>query len=107
MPSDIAVSAPPPPGLRVPPYSQEAEMGVLGSILLAADTVLDLCIEQQVVEASFHVPGHRTIYEAVLALSKHGTAIDVRSKSRIGQGDMGANARRIYDYLNNLEAALE
>ncbi len=77
MPSDIAVSAPPPPGLRVPPYSQEAEMGVLGSILLAADTVLDLCIEQQVVEASFHVPGHRTIYEAVLALSKHGTAIDV------------------------------
>lgn len=39
--------------------------------------------------------------------SADGTAIDVRSKSRIGQGDMGANARRIYDYLNDLEAAFE
>ena len=31
-----------------------------------------------------------------------GTRVDVRSKSRVGESDVGANARRIRDYLANL-----
>ncbi|MCC5794555.1 MAG: DUF1499 domain-containing protein [Chromatiales bacterium] len=35
-----------------------------------------------------------------------GTAVDLRSKSRVGQGDVGANARRIRVFLQRLQAAL-
>jgi uncharacterized protein (DUF1499 family) len=34
------------------------------------------------------------------------TRVDVRSKSRVGRGDMGANARRVRDYLSSLQARL-
>ncbi len=34
------------------------------------------------------------------------TRVDVRSKSRVGRGDMGANAKRVRAYLAALEAAL-
>jgi uncharacterized protein (DUF1499 family) len=34
------------------------------------------------------------------------TRVDVRSKSRVGRGDMGANARRVRDYLAALQARL-
>lgn len=34
------------------------------------------------------------------------TRVDVRSKSRVGRGDMGANARRVRDYLGSLQARL-
>lgn len=34
------------------------------------------------------------------------TRVDVRSKSRIGRGDMGINARRIRDYLSTLQSRL-
>lgn len=33
-----------------------------------------------------------------------GTNVDVRSKSRVGMGDMGTNARRIRSFLDQLEA---
>lgn len=35
-----------------------------------------------------------------------GTRIDVRSKSRVGRGDMGVNARRVRSYLSSLQARL-
>ncbi len=34
------------------------------------------------------------------------TRVDVRSKSRIGRGDMGANARRVRDFLSALQSQL-
>jgi uncharacterized protein (DUF1499 family) len=40
----------------------------------------------------------------VMALDT-GTQIDMRSRSRVGKGDFGANARRIRDYFAQLEAA--
>lgn len=35
-----------------------------------------------------------------------GTRIDVRSKSRLGRGDMGVNARRVRNFLRSLQARL-
>lgn len=35
------------------------------------------------------------------------TRVDVRSKSRVGRGDMGVNARRVQDYLTALRARLQ
>ena len=76
MVSDPGVSAADPRNERVPPYSEEAEKGVLGSILMDWARVVDICIEQQLVPGSFYVPAHALIYEAVLALSHAGKAID-------------------------------
>lgn len=36
-----------------------------------------------------------------------GTIVDMRSKSRIGRGDVGVNAQRIEDFLEELEENLE
>jgi uncharacterized protein (DUF1499 family) len=37
----------------------------------------------------------------------YGTYVDVRSKSRVGMGDMGVNASRIREFLERLSADLE
>lgn len=62
---------------RVPPHSEEAERGVLGSVLLDAARVIDLCIEGQLLPESFYVPTHRMIYDAILALHGDASAVDV------------------------------
>lgn len=35
-----------------------------------------------------------------------GARVDARSRSRLGQGDMGANGARLVAYFNRLAAAL-
>ena len=62
---------------RVPPHNAEAEKGVLGSILLDSDRVMDLCIVNQIVPESFYLPSHKLIYAAMSELSGNGSAIDV------------------------------
>jgi replicative DNA helicase len=62
---------------RLPPYSEQAERGVLGAVLLDAERVLDLCIERQLTPESFHVPAHRLVYEALLELSRAAKPVDV------------------------------
>ena len=43
---------------RIPPYSEDAERGVLGSALLDAGRVVDLAIERGLRPESFYVPAH-------------------------------------------------
>lgn len=62
---------------RVPPYSEEAEKGVLGSILLDSVKVIDLCLESQLAPESFFVPAHRTIFQTFIDMLSQGMAIDV------------------------------
>lgn len=62
---------------RIPPYSEEAERGVLGSVLLDFGRVMDLCIERQLISESFYVPAHRIVFEAMLDMSKRGSVIDI------------------------------
>ena len=66
--------------LRTPPHSEEAELGVLGSILLDAATgdsrVLDLCTEQGITEESFFAPTHRLLYETLVEMSRGAMTID-------------------------------
>jgi replicative DNA helicase len=62
---------------RVPPYSEEAEKGVLGSILLDPERIVDICLEQQLVPDSFFVPAHKRIFEIAVEMSKNGEAIDI------------------------------
>ncbi len=62
---------------RVPPYSEEAEKGVLGSVLLDSARVMDLCIQAQLDEVSFFVPAHRVIYRVMRDMASDGKAIDL------------------------------
>ncbi len=62
---------------RIPPYSEEAERGVLGSALLDATRVIDLCVEKRVVPDSFHTPAHQTIYEILVDMNNAGRVIDL------------------------------
>lgn len=62
---------------RVPPHSEEAERGVLGSILMDAGRVVDLAIERQIRPESFYIPAHRVLYEHVLDLHEKGRPVDL------------------------------
>jgi replicative DNA helicase len=62
---------------RIPPYSDEAERGVLGSILQDFENALEVCCDAEVVAESFYVPGHRVIFEAIASLDARQAAIDL------------------------------
>lgn len=61
---------------RTPPHSAEAEVGVLGAILLDAGVVMNLCVERQLEPDSFHIPLHRTVYEVMLELFNANRPVD-------------------------------
>lgn len=79
------------PGARVPPHSSEAEKGVLGSILLDASRVMDLCLGEGLIPESFYFDAHRRLYDEFVALQRAGTAIDllttVEHLRRVGRLD--------------------
>lgn len=77
MPPDAATSMQSARSERTPPYSEEAEKGVLGSIFLDAARVMDLAIENQLQPESFFTPAHRIIYGVMLDMLTDGVPIDV------------------------------
>lgn len=72
-----AVTAVSPALLRVPPHNAEAERGVLGSILLDAGRVMDLCLSQGLLPESFYVPKNRTLFTVLVEMQRAGAAIDL------------------------------
>jgi replicative DNA helicase len=61
---------------RTPPYSLEAEVGVLGSALIDAERVLDMCTQQKVTSESFYVGNHRSIFTSLTDLMHKGRPVD-------------------------------
>ena len=59
---------------RSAPYSEEAERGVLGSILIDSKKVLELCDKAGINDDSFYVPAHRIIYGTIREMK--GMVID-------------------------------
>jgi uncharacterized protein (DUF1499 family) len=59
------------------------------------------------IEATDTVPWWGFKDDVVIRLTPQGTGtrIDVRSKSRVGKGDLGVNANRIGDYLARIADA--
>ncbi|MEI6970656.1 MAG: replicative DNA helicase [bacterium] len=73
---------------RLPPYSDEAEKGVLGSVLQDAD-LMDLCIENHLLPESFYVPSHRVIFETLMEMSQKRHPIDVLTvTNRLREGGL-------------------
>src|SRR3990167_292422 len=73
-------------GLRIPPHSLEAEMALLGSIMLRPDAIYEVL--DIVIPASFYFEKHRTIFEAMLELFGKHSPIDILSlSSRLKEKD--------------------
>ncbi|HMP77260.1 MAG TPA: replicative DNA helicase [Kiritimatiellia bacterium] len=62
---------------RIPPHSEDAERGVLGSLMVDAQRAVDLAIERQIRAESFYVPNHRTIYDVIVDLHDKGRPVDL------------------------------
>jgi replicative DNA helicase len=73
---DVAAKA-----ARVPPHSEEAERGLLGSMLLDAERVVDLCIEGQIAPESFYVQWHRVLFELLVDMHNEGRPVDLLTVS--------------------------
>ncbi|MEX1119594.1 MAG: replicative DNA helicase [Terrimicrobiaceae bacterium] len=58
------------------PSSIDAEKGLLGSILLAPDRVVDDCIQQKITPDYFHLPSHALIFETALTMRDTSKPVD-------------------------------
>src|SRR5947208_11216623 len=79
-PPDSALAspaAPDLPGLAAPPHNLEAEMSVLGSILISDRTLYALVIEEGLKPEDFYRERHKSIYQAMLELYHESEPIDV------------------------------
>ena len=74
-------------GLRIPPHSMEAEMALLGSIMLRPDAIYDML--DIVTPPSFYFEKHKTIFETMLELFGKHQPIDILSlSSRLKEKDL-------------------
>jgi replicative DNA helicase len=62
--------------LRAPPSSKEAESGVLGSILLDSQRVMDICEQNALTAESFYEKRNQLIYETLRSMSHASLTID-------------------------------
>ena len=93
---------------RLPPHNPEAEVGVLGSMLLDSDAVVS-AIETKIDAESFYKPAHRVIFRAILDLFDRNEAIDIvtlTNKLRnIGKLDEVGGPVYIADLINSVPSA--
>ena len=61
---------------RLLPQSQDAELGVLGSILLVPGQVMGECVEKKITPEHFHIPAHATIFEVLREMYDSRKPID-------------------------------
>jgi len=66
---------------RKPIFNEEAEMGMLGSILLDAQKVLDFCVEKQIRAECFYLRHHQLIYATMLDMNQSFRPIDILTLS--------------------------
>ncbi|HWL52104.1 MAG TPA: replicative DNA helicase [Chthoniobacteraceae bacterium] len=62
---------------RLLPQSQDAELGVLSSILLSPREVMGECIEKKIEPEHFYIPAHAIIYRTVREMYDKAQPIDV------------------------------
>jgi replicative DNA helicase len=70
-------------GRRLPPYSEEAERGVLGSALIESTRVIELCSIKNLSADSFYVPAHRLLFEQLMEMYQSARAIDLLTVGEI------------------------
>ena len=58
------------------PQSQDAELGLLGSVLLCPKEVMGECVEKQIAPEHFLAPAHATVFCILRELYDAGKPID-------------------------------
>jgi len=81
MSMETVASAGAPRNERKPIFNEDAEMGVLGSILLDAQKVFDFCVEKQILAESFYLRHHQLIYATMEEMNKTLRPIDTLTLS--------------------------
>ena len=89
---------------RVPPHDDDAEMAVLGGMLMSKDAIGE--VSQTIDASDFYQPKHQTIYEAVIALYSASQPVDavLVANELLKHGDLDKVGGA--DYLHSLVAAV-
>jgi len=90
-------------GLRIPPHSEEAERGVLGSILLDPASSIDKCLAKRLGSDAFYDRRHQALFEHMVDMSQANVPMDAITiaewlKTRNAIEKVGG-----YDYLVQLQ----
>ncbi|WP_314685733.1 replicative DNA helicase [uncultured Bifidobacterium sp.] len=103
---DAAVSFPTggPAFDRVPPHDDEAEMAVLGGMLMSKDAIGE--VSQTLTAADFYQPSNQTVYQAVIDLFATSRPVDVVlvANELLKAGDLDKVGGT--DYLHSLVASV-
>lgn len=62
---------------RVPPHSEDAERGILGSMMVDAARAVDLAIEREIRREAFYIPAHQHIFQVIVDLHDGGRPVDL------------------------------
>ena len=89
---------------RVPPHDDDAEMAVLGGMLMSKDAIGEV---SQIIDASdFYQPKHQTIYDAIVTLFSASQPVDavIVANQLLKDGDLEKVGGA--DYLHSLVASV-
>ena len=94
---------------RIPPHSQEAEEGLLGSCLIdPGQMMLSACMEAGLRAESFYVPAHQVVYQVMCDLytdnksADEVTVLDALSSRTVGSIDWLKRKQRLTDPKTSL-----
>lgn len=62
---------------RVPPHSEDAERGLLGSIFTDSDKCMKVCGEHGITEESFYIPAHKHLFSVLAEMKDKDMAVDL------------------------------
>lgn len=89
---------------RVPPHDVDAEMAVLGGMLMSKDAIGE--VSQVLETADFYQPQHQTIYDAILTLFAGSQPVDVVLVANELMKDGNLDKVGGADYLHSLVASV-
>lgn len=87
--------------IHTTPYSESAERGVLGSILIDCDRALRVCSEHGITKDIFYMASSGALYSQIISMKKDGSVIDLITVGERLKSDesIGMN---IYEYIEGL-----
>ncbi len=90
-------------GLRIPPHSEEAERGVLGSILLDPAGAIDKCLAKRLGSDSFYDRRHQALFEHMVDMSQANVPMDAITIAEWLKNKNALDKVGGYDYLVQLQ----
>jgi replicative DNA helicase len=90
-------------GLRIPPHSEDAERGVLGSILLDPGSALDKCLAKRLDSDAFYDRRHQALFEQMVDMSQANRPMDAITIAEWLKDHGALEKVGGYDYLVQLQ----